>query len=53
VGEGRLPDRERDGRRGRGCLTTLARMFPSWVWMQVAIVVFVLAGAIIAIVKLA
>jgi hypothetical protein len=26
---------------------------PQWIWMQVAIVVFVLAGMIIAIVKLA
>jgi uncharacterized membrane protein YagU involved in acid resistance len=29
------------------------RMSPSWVWMQVAIVIFVVAGMIIAIVKLA
>ena len=28
-------------------------MSPTWVWMQVAIVVFVLAGMVIAIVKLA
>ena len=27
-------------------------MAPTWVWMQVAIVVFVVAGAVIAIVKL-
>jgi hypothetical protein len=26
---------------------------PSWIWMQVAIVVFVLAGIVIAITKLA
>jgi len=26
---------------------------PTWIWMQVAIVVFVLAGIVIAIVKLA
>ena len=29
------------------------RMAPTWVWMQVAIVVFVLAAMVIAIVKLA
>jgi hypothetical protein len=29
------------------------RMSPTWVWMQIAIVVFVLAGMVIAIVKLA
>jgi hypothetical protein len=29
------------------------RMSPSWVWMQVAIVVFVLAAMVIAVVKLA
>jgi hypothetical protein len=29
------------------------RMSPTWVWMQVAIVVFVLAAMVIAIVKLA
>jgi hypothetical protein len=28
-------------------------MSPTWIWMQVAIVVFVLAGIVIAIVKLA
>jgi len=28
-------------------------MSPSWIWIQAAIVVFVLAGMIIAIVKLA
>lgn len=28
-------------------------MSPTWVWMQVAIIVFVLAGMVIAIVKLA
>ncbi len=27
-------------------------MSPTWIWMQVAIVVFVLAGIVIAIVKL-
>jgi hypothetical protein len=31
----------------------LALVSPTWIWMQAAIVVFVLAGAIIAIVKLA
>jgi hypothetical protein len=29
------------------------RMPPTWVWMQVAIVVFVLAAMVIAVVKLA
>jgi len=29
------------------------RMTPTWVWMQIAILVFVLAGMVIAIVKLA
>jgi len=28
-------------------------MSPTWIWMQVAIVVFVVAGMIIAVVKLA
>ena len=28
-------------------------MAPSWVWMQAAIVVFVLAGMVIAVIKLA
>jgi len=27
-------------------------MNPTWIWMQIAIVVFVLAGCVIAIVKL-
>jgi hypothetical protein len=29
------------------------RMSPIWVWMQIAIIVFVVAGMVIAIVKLA
>jgi hypothetical protein len=29
------------------------RMSPTWVWLQVAIVVFVLAAMVIAVVKLA
>ncbi len=29
------------------------RMSPTWVWMQVAIVVFVLAAMVIAVIKLA
>jgi hypothetical protein len=29
------------------------KMSPTWIWMQVAIVVFVLAGMVIAITKLA
>jgi hypothetical protein len=32
---------------------TLGRVNPTWLWMQVVIVVFVVAGMIIAIVKLA
>jgi hypothetical protein len=31
----------------------LTRMPPTWIWMQVAIVVFVLIGMIVAITKLA
>jgi len=27
-------------------------MSPTWIWLQVAIVIFVLAGAVIAVVKL-
>jgi hypothetical protein len=34
-----------------GTLSSL--MSPTWIWMQVAIVVFVVAGMIIAVVKLA
>jgi hypothetical protein len=30
-----------------------AAMSPTWIWMQVAIVVFVVAGMIIAVTKLA
>jgi hypothetical protein len=30
----------------------VGRMSPTWIWMQAAIVVFVLAGIVIAIVKL-
>jgi hypothetical protein len=30
----------------------ICAMSPTWVWMQIAIVVFVLAGMVIAIVKL-
>jgi hypothetical protein len=30
-----------------------ARVSPTWVWMQIAIVVFVLIGMVIAIVRLA
>jgi hypothetical protein len=32
---------------------TLREMSPTWIWMQLAIVVFVLIGIVIAIVKLA
>jgi hypothetical protein len=31
----------------------LLRMSPTWIWMQIAIVVFVLIGMIVAITKLA
>jgi hypothetical protein len=42
------------GARGRGRpWRNLALVSPTWIWMQAAVVVFVLAGAIIAIVKLA
>jgi hypothetical protein len=37
----------------RGPWRNLALVSPTWIWMQAAVVVFVLAGAIIAIVKLA
>jgi hypothetical protein len=30
-----------------------ARMSPTWIWMQIAIVVFVLIGMVVAITKLA
>jgi hypothetical protein len=47
----RLAGGERRARRLiRGA--TLQAMSPTWIWMQAAIVVFVLAGAVIAIVKL-
>jgi hypothetical protein len=44
--------------RGDGCIDFLAvaypaGMSPTWIWMQIAIVVFVLIGMIIAITKLA
>jgi hypothetical protein len=31
----------------------LLRMSPTWIWMQIAIVIFVLIGIVIAITKLA
>jgi hypothetical protein len=34
-------------------LASAPAMSPTWVWMQVAIVVFVLIGMIVAIIKLA
>jgi len=42
------------GGRGRHLIrgATLQPMSPTWIWMQAAVVVFVLAGAVIAIVKL-
>jgi|1185.fasta_scaffold21032_2 hypothetical protein len=33
-------------------LATVQRMSPTWVWMQAAIVVFVLIGIVIAAIKL-
>lgn len=43
------------GRTGRNCLPgrLSSAMSPTWIWMQIAIVVFVLIGMIIAITKLA
>jgi hypothetical protein len=38
---------------GRRYAATLLRMSPTWIWLQAAIVVFVLIGMIIAITKLA
>jgi hypothetical protein len=32
---------------------SLPRMSPTWIWMQIAIVIFVLIGMIVAITKLA
>ena len=43
----------RGGRRRRGALRLSAQMSPTWIWMQIAIVVFVLIGMVIAITKLA
>jgi hypothetical protein len=43
------------GRLSQGATSRYAgeQMSPTWIWMQVAIVVFVLAGMIVAITKLA
>jgi hypothetical protein len=44
----------RERRWAGGCVSTLCcSMSPTWIWMQAAIVVFVLIGMVIAIVKLA
>jgi hypothetical protein len=45
----RAAHRGSHGRRSRLC----GRMSPTWIWMQVAIVVFVVIGMIVAITKLA
>jgi hypothetical protein len=34
------------------CGSTLPGMSPTWIWMQIAIVVFVVIGMIVAITKL-
>lgn len=36
-----------------GCGNTLCPVSPTWIWLQAAIVVFVLIGIVIAIVRLA
>lgn len=36
-----------------GCVPCSVSMSPTWIWMQAAIVLFVLIGMVIAIVKLA
>jgi hypothetical protein len=46
------PGQER-GQDGRGQATRLCAVSPTWIWMQIAIVVFVLAGMVIAVLKLA
>lgn len=38
---------------GAATAARLGRVSPTWIWMQVAIVVFVVIGMIIAIVRLA
>jgi hypothetical protein len=43
----------RPARRAGSLAVACASVSPTWIWMQVAIVVFVLAGMIIAITKLA
>jgi hypothetical protein len=47
--------REGGGRRSRGGLASNVHlaMSPTWIWLQVAIIVFVVAGMIIAVTKLA
>jgi hypothetical protein len=40
-------------RRWLGAEVRCAAMPPTWIWMQVAIVVFVLIGIVVAITKLA
>jgi hypothetical protein len=46
------PDRGERGPR-RAASYAGGRMSPTWIWMQVAIIVFVLIGMIVAITKLA
>jgi hypothetical protein len=43
----------RDPRRQTCGATAVLNMSPTWIWMQIAIVVFVLIGMVIAITKLA
>jgi hypothetical protein len=43
----------RDPRRQPCGATACLNMPPTWIWMQIAIVVFVLIGMVIAITKLA
>jgi hypothetical protein len=50
--DSRAPAADTAGRADKA-RSTLSGMSPTWIWMQVAIVVFVVIGMIIAIVKLA
>jgi hypothetical protein len=43
----------RDLRRQTSGATASLNMSPTWIWMQIAIVVFVVIGMVIAITKLA
>lgn len=48
----RLKARRRGGRPAPLAARYAPRMSPTWIWMQIGIVLFVLAGVVIAIVKL-